>query len=409
MQKQIIQTVKLDVLHPYQQAIHDSPAKRKVLVFGRRFGKTRFVANEAADHALDGGRVLEAAPVMDQTAAFWDACKRIFAEPIAGGHIYKNETDRLLELPNGGRIRCKTAHNADTLRGDYADLLILDEYSLMHPSAWEEVGAPMLLDNDGDAIFIFTPKRRNHAYTMYLRAKADETGRWATWHGTSYDNPYLSAEALAEITSDMTEKAFRQEIMAEFLDDEGLVFRRIMDAATLSEQGPNAEHTYVMGVDWGKSNDFTVLTIGDATTRQIVCLERFNQIDYAVQRGRLQALAERYQVTSIVAEANSMGEPIIEQLQRDGLPVRGFTTTNATKAVIIEALALAFERGDIAILNDPVLVGELQAYEMDKTPSGMVRYGAPEGMHDDCVMSLALCWHAIVSPRVVRTMPSLYN
>jgi len=126
-------------------------------------------------------------------------------------------------------------------------------------------------------------------------------------------------------------------------------------------------------------------------------MDRFNRIDYAVQRGRLGALADRYMPTVIMAESNSMGEPIIEQLQRDGLPVRGFNTTNATKAQIIEALGLAFERGDLAILADPVLIGELQAYEMTRLPSGMVRYSAPDGMHDDCVMSLALAWLASVT------------
>ena len=69
--------------------------------------------------------------------------------------------------------------------------------------------------------------------------------------------------------------------------------------------------------------------------------------------------------------------------------------TPDTKAAAIEALALAFERGEIRILNDPVLTGELQAYEVDRTPSGIVRYSAPDGMHDDCVMSLALAWQAI--------------
>jgi hypothetical protein len=114
-----------------------------------------------------------------------------------------------------------------------------------------------------------------------------------------------------------------------------------------------------------------------------------------VQRARLGALAARYNPSAIIAESNSIGEPIIEQLQRDGLPVTGFQTTNATKAAIIEALALAFEQGSIKILNDPVLIGELQAYEMARLPSGMTRYGAPEGLHDDTVMSLALAWSAV--------------
>jgi len=192
----------------------------------------------------------------------------------------------------------------------------------------------------------------------------------------------------------MPERVFRQEILAEFLENAGGVFRRVLEAATLQPQAPTAHGQYVMGVDWGKSNDFTVLTVIDVVQREMVAMDRFNQIDYAVQRGRLQALAERYKPTVILAESNSMGEPIIEQLQRDGLPVRGFQTTNATKAAIIEGLALAFERTELRILDDATLVGELQAYEMDKTASGLVRYGAPEGMHDDTVMSLALAWEA---------------
>jgi hypothetical protein len=150
-----------------------------------------------------------------------------------------------------------------------------------------------------------------------------------------------------------------------------------------------------MGVDWGKSNDFTVIAVGDTTTKRMVAMDRFNQIDYRVQRARLATLAERYNPGVIMAESNSMGEPIIEQLQADGLPVRGFQTTNASKAAIIEALGLALERSEIMLLNDPVLVGEMQAYEMDRLPSGMVRYGAPEGMHDDTVMATALMYEAM--------------
>ena len=85
-----------------------------------------------------------------------------------------------------------------------------------------------------------------------------------------------------------------------------------------------------------------------------------------------------------------MGTPIIEDLQRAGLPVYPFTTTNATKAAIIDALSLAFERGTLTILPDEVLVGELQAYTSERLPSGLTRYSAPQGMHDDTVIALAL-------------------
>jgi hypothetical protein len=100
---------------------------------------------------------------------------------------------------------------------------------------------------------------------------------------------------------------------------------------------------------------------------------------------------------TVIAESNSIGEPVIEQLRRDGLPVTPFQTTNATKTAAIDGLALAFEQGDIKIINDPVLVSELQAYEMERLPSGLLRYNAPEGMHDDCVMSLAIGWTGVTS------------
>jgi hypothetical protein len=75
--------------------------------------------------------------------------------------------------------------------------------------------------------------------------------------------------------------------------------------------------------------------------------------------------------------------------------VMPFTTTNATKFEVVTRLQAAFEHGDIRILDDAVQTGELQAFEMDRTPSGLVRYGAPDGMHDDTVMALALAWHAL--------------
>jgi phage terminase large subunit-like protein len=184
--------IKLPKAHEKQALFIDSKAKRKIIVAGRRGGKTTGASMLAAICAMDGRRVLEAAPVADQTNAFWESVKGYFAEPINHKIVKKNETDRLLEFPNGGRIRCKTAHDADTLRGDFCDLLILDEYSFMEPDAWELVGQPMLADNNGDAVFIFTPNRRNHAYIMYNRAMADDSGRWGAWHFTSMDNPYLS-------------------------------------------------------------------------------------------------------------------------------------------------------------------------------------------------------------------------
>ena len=213
--------------HSHQVEFIESSAKRKVIRAGRRGGKTVGVAILAVQAFLAGKRVLYAAPVEEQINKFWFEACRALDEPIRAGIFVKNETEHSIEKPRTeNRLRAKTAWNANTLRGDYADLLLFDEYQIMAEDAWELVGAPMLLDNDGNAVFIYTPpslvsqgvsKARDprHAAKLYQMAKADTTGRWATFNFTSHDNPYISVDALREITKDMSKAAYRKEILAE--------------------------------------------------------------------------------------------------------------------------------------------------------------------------------------------------
>jgi hypothetical protein len=224
-------TVRLPRPHARQLAFIDSPAKRKVVRAGRRGGKTVGVAVYACEQFLRGRRVLYGTPTQEQIDRFWEECKRALREPLDAGVFYKNETRHIIELPGTEqRIRAKTAWDADTLRGDYADILILDEFQLMHEETWDVVGAPMLLDHDGDAVFIYTPpsirslqhSRANdpyHAAKLFQKAREDTSGRWATFHFSSHENPYISSAALAEITGDMSALSIRQEIMAEDIEN----------------------------------------------------------------------------------------------------------------------------------------------------------------------------------------------
>ena len=144
--------------HPKQLEFINSHAKRKIIRAGRRFGKTVGAAILAVLKFTEDKRVLYAAPTSDQLERFWTEVTRALAPMIKAGVLYKNETLHIIERPGSeNRIRAKTAWNADTLRGDYADILILDEFQLMAEDTWEVVGAPMLLDNNGDAVFIYTP------------------------------------------------------------------------------------------------------------------------------------------------------------------------------------------------------------------------------------------------------------
>jgi hypothetical protein len=252
-------TVNLKRPHPRQQIFIDSPAKRKIIRAGRRGGKTTGIAIYCVLKFLQGRRILYAAPTADQLKRFWFEVTKALAQAVEHDVLYKNETDHIIERRGTeNRIRAKTAWNAATLRGDYADELIYDEWQLMDEDAWGDVGAPMLMDNNGNATFIYTPpslhskevsKARDlrHAAKMYeaaklemkLAAEQERVSRWLAVHFTSHDNPHLSEEGKAEVMQDMTTASIRREILAE--DDQevpGALWTRAMLDKTRVTQVP---------------------------------------------------------------------------------------------------------------------------------------------------------------------------
>jgi len=191
-------------------------------------------------------RSLYAAPTAEQVGKFWFEVVNMLMPGIDAGIFKKDETEHIIEIPRTEvRLKAKTAWNAATMRGDWAELVTLEEYQLWNEDAWQDVVQPMLIDTNGTALFIFTPpslksegiskaKDPRHATKLFNKALLDKTGRWATFHFTSYDNPYLSQDALRELTTsgDMSADSYRREILAE--DDEietsWLVYGKFDDA-----------------------------------------------------------------------------------------------------------------------------------------------------------------------------------
>ncbi len=270
--------------------------------------------------------------------------------------------------------------------------------------AWENAIRPTLTDLAGDAWFFSTPKGRNYFWLLYQRGITGKS--WKSWQYPTAANPYIPKNEIEEARHDLSAIAFSQEYLAEFLENEGAVFRNVYDAATAQRGVPHEHkgHDVFFGVDWGKHDDFTVVTGICRNCKQMLFMDRYNKIDYRFQRKRLVDMAHRWKPSAIMPERNSMGEPIIEELYYEGLPIAtgpdhklGFFTSGTTKPGLIEDLQLAIEKGDIQILDDPILIGELLAYERQTTPSGRPKYSAPEGMHDDTVMSLALAYNAMMT------------
>ena len=386
--------------HAGQLEVHNSDARFKVLSAGRRWGKTRLGVNECLDAASKGGRAWWVSPSYKTSEVGWRPLRQI-ARKIPNAEV--RLVDRMVTLPGGGFVAVRSADNPDSLRGEGLDFVVMDECAFMQREAWTEAIRPALSDRQGKALFISTPKGRNWFWEAYMRGVNGEEG-WESWTFPTSSNPYIEPAEIEAAKRDLPEMIFRQEYLAEFIDDSGGVFRRVQEAAVLEPKEYEQGRQYVAGVDVAASVDFTVVTVLDAETKEMVYLDRFNRVDYPVLIDRLEAVYNRYHLTSMVVESNSIGRPVIDELVARGLNIVPFTTTSATKQAIIQNLQAAFENGQILVLNDQILVGELLSFESKRNASGGFSYSAPDGMHDDCVLSLAIAWHGANSAGVILWM-----
>lgn len=380
--------ISLPKLHDGQREIKSGRRRFNCMTCGRRFGKNVLLQDLAIETALvQSLPVAWATPIYSDMVDDWRTLENILAPVIAR----KNMSDHRLELVGGGFIKFWSLDNYDAIRGKKYKRFIVNEAGLVTRlmDSWNFVIRPTLADMEGDAYFAGTPKGHNGFYSLYSQTGDD----WARWQMSSYRNPHVKTSELDSMKASMPERAFQQEIMAQFIEDGGGIFRGVQRATiakALDAGLPNRQ--YVIGADWGRSEDATVFTVLDVESGEVVHVDRMTDTDFALQRLRLKNLSDIFGNAICLVETNSIGQPQLEALQSMGVNVSGFNTTNTTKAQIIDALSLAFERNEITIPDEPVLVAELLAYQSERLSSGLVRYGAPSGMHDDCVMSLALAW-----------------
>jgi len=374
--------IHLPAPHPKQLAFIRSPAKRKVVKAGRRGGKTVGVGIYGVEEFIVGHRVLYAAPTSEQISRFWATITRALASGIDKGALYKNETEHFIEKRGTEqRIKAKTAWNADSLRGDYADRLILDEWQLMNEDAWGLVGAPMLLDNNGNATFIYTPPSLHsrstskandpqHAAKLFKKAKALELtqpGRWATFHFSSMDNPHISREALDEITGDMTALAYRMEILAEDIDEApgALWTRKTLDDNRVQTAPEMSKIVVAVDPSISTSGDAAGIIVAGLAAGHGYVIE-----DCTVQGSPLTwatAAVKAYHdhaANLIVAEKNQGGEMVgltIAQADKE-VPVK-LVHASRGKIVRAEPVAAKYEKGQVHHVGSfPMLEDELCLY-----------------------------------------------
>lgn len=386
-------TIALDLpkLRSDQSAIVADPSKIKILSMGRRWGKTVMGGVVTMNVLRQHGRAAWIVPAYKNGRSLWRYAAGVCAPLAQAGYMSISKSERVITTHGGGFFGIYSAENIDSIRSEAFNLVVGDEAARISEEGWQDAVRPTLADADGDEILISTPKGKNWFYYEFIRGQSGGDG-YASWTAPSSANPMPQIKKAYDLAKTrVPERTFKQEWNAEFVDD-GSIFRNITKLSTLQPQEPQEGSQYVIGVDWGRTNDATVFSVLDLENKRQVYLDRMTNTDYASQRLRLKSLADRYNSASILAELNSMGAPNVEALQMLGLNVRGFTTTNASKAEIIQSLELAFENEELQLLDDATQKVELMAYEAIRSTTGLVRYSAPDGMHDDTVMALALAW-----------------
>jgi hypothetical protein len=335
-------------------------------------------------------------------APTYDLAQRVFSEIViaVGAHLrhrivaLKEHEHRLILRNLGGglsEIRCKSADNPVSLLGEGLDFLVVDEAARMKPQIWENYLSQRLLDRQGWALLISTPRGKSWYYDIWRRGQGADPD-YESWNMPSWANPMLDRALLESERERIPERAFRQELGGEFIEGSGSVFRNVRECATLPIREPIPGQRYFAGLDLAKDEDWTVLTNVNRE-REVMLAERFQRLDWAIQVNRIRSACDRFNHARILVDSTGAGEPIFEALLRAGCRADPYTFTAKSKAALIDNLSLQLEQRKVKLLSPQVFpegVEELEAYEYSVSEQGNVKMNSPSGVHDDCVISLAL-------------------
>ncbi len=397
--------------HPAQRDIHHARDKRfRCVCTGRRFGKTLCLAAELADRGSHegGGDYGWVAPTYNVAERGIEAFRMIgegFVN-VCGRAPCRVEFQGMVGMPPS-RVWFLSADNPDNIRGFGFKGLVIDEAAAIPADVWHYVLRPTIAQTLGWAVFVSTPKGRNWFYDLFTRGLDPSETDYASFRFPSNASPYFPAKEWDEAKRTLPEDVFRQEYMAEFMEDSAGVFRNV-DACTVdSEQWVLDSKAYyrhvVIGCDVAKHTDWTVLIAMDAETGRCFAMERFNHLDWPIQKERILGFARKHR-GRLILDATGIGDPIYDDLKQKYADIEGFKLTSASKTALIQRLIVGIEQrrvswpaasGQSTVTGEPwgILTSELKRYEYEISPSGGITYNAPSGYHDDCVMALALANH----------------
>lgn len=376
---------------------------------GTKFGKTFGCAERTIMEAWNNRDSLNwwVAPSYAQSKAAYSTIKKML--PVGFFQEYKADLRLVLLEPDGSErsvIEFKSGDNPDTLRGFGVHFVVMDEAARQPYDSFISV-TTTLTQTMGRGMFISTPKGRGWFYDVFQRGEVfrDQYPEWWSLRLPTWLNPHVKEESIRQLRRDLPEDVFRQEVAAQFLLDSAGVFRGIKGCVKGLLEAPIPGHRYVMGVDLARIRDFSVLTVIDRDRNHVVAWDRFNKIDWTIQYKRIIDMSRLYNRATAVIDSTGIGDPIVETIRNGGVIVEPYKIGGSgPKQQLIEKLRVNIENQRISFPNLPIAIRELENYEYQISDSGNVKYEAPEGFYDDCVISLALAnWIAGSAPWVYKS------
>jgi phage FluMu gp28-like protein len=366
--------IELPTPHINQRQILDSNKRFIVVMCGRRFGKSELSQILGITEALKGGSVAYVTPTY--------GLAQVFFERLTKTLPFKNNISKLkIYCPNEGSIEFFTGERLDNLRGRKFHLVIIDEAAFISDleDGWNNSIRPTLTDYEGRAVFLSTPRGKNFFYSLFMKQGEND---WQSFKFSTYDNPHINPREIDDARIQLPEVVFNQEYLADPAENSANPFGNAFIRRCIK---PLSAQTIVCyGIDLAKSVDFTVI-IGLDKSGNVAYFDRF-QLDWHNTKETIKRLPP----APIIVDSTGVGDPILEDLLREGVNIEGLKFTSQSKQQLMEGLASAIQQAKIGF-PEGVIVDELDVFEYQFTANG-VRYSAPSGFHDDCVVSLALAW-----------------
>lgn len=330
-----------------------------------------------------------------------------------------NEGDRTVTIKGTGtRAEFKTGEKPNLLFGPAVHGAIVDEASRMKEQAWIALQTTMTQTMGPIRVASNTDQgKTNWFYPLYMKGYArnpDGSKKFpeiVSWSIKTYENPHVKPEAFKRLVNTLPPSAYQSLVEAVFPEDALTVFRNVYKVVVDDPEGWNRvdpiiqkyrhDRTFVVGVDLAKYSDYTVIVVMDADTREIVYFDRLNLRLWESQMQRIEMVSTYYGGAQVVLDSTGVGDPIYERMTLLGVPVVPYLFNNASKMRLVDNLAIGIENRDVKIPRSlEQLINELTMYEYKLSESGVIKFSAPdrEGIFDDAVMALALCFYGAATP-----------